>query len=322
MFRLFIFFLFPVSLFSQGTDSIPLSIAHPLLRSFEIAYENDLLTVPINGRTDYYYTGGSFIGFNLPALQKNPVSKVLVKLPNGYDESFGITISNLGFSPTSIKSDSILYGDRPFCGTLFLGLNRVSCNNVKRIRLSSKLDLGVIGPSALGYETQKFIHAHTNNPEPHGWQFQIANDVYVNYSLKLEKGLLAKKNAIELIGYGIANAGTIYTNAGMGLLLRTGRMDDYFTSRRASDRLQAWAYFSGEAKVIGHDATLQGGLFDNKSVYVIPPSDVRRAVFSTSAGIVLAYKKVRVEWFNTFLTPEFRDGKSHGWGHLGLEFFF
>jgi hypothetical protein len=314
MFRWFAFiFLLPSFLSAQDTV--------PLVRSFEIAYENDLLTIPVNGRTDYYYTGGSFIGFNLPALQKNPVSKILVKLPHGHNESFGITVSHLGFTSTSIRSDSILYGDRPFCGTLFLGLNRVSCNSGKNIRLFSELDLGVIGLLAFGYETQKFIHAHTNNPEPHGWQFQIKNDVYVNYSLKVEKGLLMRK-AVEFTGYGFANAGTIYNNAGIGLIFRTGRMNPYFSSPGPADRFQFWFYASGESKLVGRDATLQGGLFNTKSVYVIPSADVTRIVFSTSAGIVLSYNKLRFEWFNTFLTPEFKNGKKHGWGHLGITLFF
>lgn len=309
-------FLQPFFLSAQEADTIPLS------RSFGIAYENDLLKVPVNGRTDYYYTGGSFVGFNLPALRKNPVSKILLKLPGSHDESFGITISNLGFTSTSIKSDSILFGDRPFCGTLFLGLNRVCCNSVKQVRLSSELDLGVIGPLAFGYETQKFIHKNTNNPEPHGWQFQIANDVYVNYSLKLEKGLLAKKNAFELIGYGIVNAGTIYNNAGLGLTLRGGRMDHYFTSPGYSKQLQFYAYASAEGNVIGRDATLQGGLFNSGSKYVISPENIKRTTLKASGGIVFAYRRIRINYFNTFITPEFKGGKKHGWGHLGLTFQF
>jgi lipid A 3-O-deacylase len=312
---LFLCFLFPVALFGQDADTIS------LIRSFNIAYENDLLTVPINGRTDYYYTGGSFIGFNLPVLRKNPVSKILMKLPHGHDESFGITLSNLGFTSTSIRSDSILFGDRPFCATLFLGLNRVSCNSEKKMRLSSEVDLGVIGPLAFGYETQKFIHAHTNNPEPHGWQFQIGNDVYANYLLRFEKGLFTRR-AFEFMGYGFANAGTVYTNTGIGLMFRAGLMDAYFSSRGPSDHFHFWFYASGESKLVGYDATLQGGLFNRTSAYVIAPGEMERAVFSGTAGIVLAYKKLRFEWFNTFLTPEFKNGKKHGWGHLGVTLFF
>ncbi len=310
---LIVFLLFPV--FISAQDSIP------LLRSFAIAYENDLLAVSMQTPTDYYYTGGTFVEFNLPCLIRNPVSKMLLKLPYGRNESFGISISNLGFSPTSIKSDTILIGDRPFAGTLYLGLNRVSCNSEKQMRLTSRLELGVIGPAALGYETQKFIHANTNNPEPHGWQFQIENDVYVNYSLKIEKGMLAKKNAIELIGFGTVNAGTIYTNAGLGLKMRLGRMDHYFTSPGYSNRLQIYCYASAEGKVIAYDATLQGGFFSN-SVYTIASENMKRATLLGTAGFVVAFHRMRVEYSNTFISPEFKAGRKHAWGHLGFTILF
>ncbi|HET6990624.1 MAG TPA: lipid A deacylase LpxR family protein [Bacteroidia bacterium] len=302
------FFLFPLFLSAQEQDTTP------LLKSLKLIYENDLFT-----NTDYYYTGGTFVEFDLPCLRKDPLSKALVKLPHGRNESYGISINNLGFSPRSIKSDSILLGDRPFSATLYLGLNRVSCNTQKKIRLNSELDLGVIGPSALGYQEQKFIHTHTNNPIPHGWEFQIRNDVYINYSVRLEKGLVAVKRFFDFTGYGFANAGTIYNNAGIGLTTRIGRMNNYFQAPGFSKRFQCWIFARGEGKLVAHDATLEGGFFNTRSIYVIPPENIKHSTFSFSAGIVFAYKKIHLEFYDTALTPEFKDCWPHAWGHIGLE---
>lgn len=313
--RLFITFqLIPFFVFAQEDSP-------SLLRSFDISYQNDLLAASLDTTTDYYYTGGTFIEFRLPCLRRNPVSKILLTLPNGNDESFGISYNNLAFTPTSIKSDSILSGDRPFAGTLYLGLSRASCNSLKQLRMISRLDVGLIGPGALAYETQKFIHAHTNNPEPHGWQFQVAHDVYVNYSLRVEKGLLAKQNFVELIGYGVANVGTIYSNARVGLTLRAGKMNPYFLFSGFSHGLQLYCYASAEAKAIGRDATLQGGMF-SESDYVIVQNDIERLVFSANAGIVIAYHSLRIEYFNTWLSREFATGKNHMWGNLGVNYVF
>jgi lipid A 3-O-deacylase len=301
-----IIFLFPFFLSAQE-DSVS------LLKDLKITYENDLFT-----NTDYYYTGGTFIAFDFPFLRKDPLSKILLKLPKGKDESFGISINNLGFSPRSIKSDSILFGDRPYSATLYFGLNRVSCNAEKKIRLSSELDPGVIGPAALGYEEQKFIHENTNNPIPHGWEFQIKNDLYLNYSMKLEKGLITGLKFIDLTGTVFVNGGTIYDNAGSGLQLRIGRMDNYFSAPGFSKRFQCWVFANGEAKLVAYDATLQGGIFNTKSVYIIPPENMERSVFGFTSGIVIAYKKIRLEYFETAITPEFRDCWPHAWGHIGL----
>jgi hypothetical protein len=315
--RLLLFLqLLPLFLYGQNENGTALE------RSFRIAYENDLFNVAIDTPTDYYYTGGTFIEFKLPALRRNPVSKILLTLPQGRDESFGISYNNLAFTPTSIESDSILKNDRPFAGTLYLGLNRISCDSAKKMRLTSRLDLGVIGPAALAYETQKFIHARTNNLEPRGWQFQIVNDAYVNYALRLEKGLAAKNNIVELIGYASANAGTIYTNAGAGLKFRAGKMNPYFSTPVYCGKFQFWLYASAEGKVIGRDATLQGGLFNAESVYFIAPEDVQRVVGTGSAGIVVSYRRVRAEFSNTFLTREFKGGLHHTWGRFAFELVF
>lgn len=313
---LFLLQLFPVFLFSQGKDAISLE------RSFRIAYENDLFNVAIDTPTDYYYTGGTFIEFKLPLLRRNPVSKILLTLPQGHDESFGISYNNLAFTPTSIESDSILKNDRPFAGTLYLGLNRASCDSVKQMRLTSQLDLGIIGPAALGYQSQKFIHAHTNNLEPHGWQYQIENDVYVNYSLRFEKGLLSKEY-VELIGFSAVTAGSVYTNAAAGVGVRAGIMHNYFSAPvYSTSRALLWLYARAEGRVVARDATLQGGLFNSGSVYFITPGNMNRGVCVASLGIAFAYRRMRGEFSNTWITPEFSGGMHHVWGRFGFQYMF
>jgi lipid A 3-O-deacylase len=319
MIRLFIFLLlFPVFLSAQRDhdDSIPVRIDFQLASSLKLAYENDLFT-----HTDEYYTGGTFIEVDLPVFRKNPVTKILVRLPLGIDEAFGISGENLGFTPRSIKADSILFGDRPFAGLLYLGFSRVSCNGKKQLRLTSKLNLGVIGPAAFGYEIQKYIHEHTNNPVPHGWQFQIGNDVMIDYNLKLEKGLLSKK-IIDLTGYALVNAGTVYDHAGIGLKTRIGKMDPYFVHPAVYNNFQFWIFAGAEGRVIARDATLEGGLFNSESIYVIPSSNLKRATFLFSAGAVMTYKKIRLEYYNASVSPEYKNCWQHAWGHIGFEILF
>jgi lipid A 3-O-deacylase len=304
----------------------------PLLGSVSLAYENDVLKAGVGAPTDYYYTGGTFVEFNHPFLKRTPVSKILPRLPWGYDEAFGISYNSLGFTPTNTESDSITYYDRPFAGTIYLGLNRVSCRPQKKLRLTSRFDVGAIGPVALAYETQKFIHKHTNNAEPRGWQFQIENDLYLNYSFRLEKGLIPKsaaeikglitKRAVEVIGFGTLNAGTIYSNASAGVKFRAGKFKDYFLLPGYSGFFQFWVYASGECKIVAYDATMQGGIFNRSSVYTIPGSRVERTVFLMTAGVVFTYHKFRFEYFNTFLTPEFEGGLPHAWGHFGVQYSF
>lgn len=312
---LFIFHLLPIFISAQETDTVP------LVRSFGAAYQNDLLTASFDTTTDYYYTGGTFFELNLRWLERNPVSRILVCLPHGRNESFGIGYAHVAYTPTNIESDSILVGDRPFSGAIYVGLNRVSCDSAKRMRLTSRLDVGAMGPISFAYQTQKFIHAHTNNPEPRGWQYQIENDLYLNYSVRLEKGLITN-NAFELIGYGSTNIGTIYMNATGGMKIRAGRMQGYFETPGYTHRFLLWGYTTGECRLIGRDATLQGGLINRNSAYCLTRDNINRAVFMLTVGAVACYHKFRVEYFNAFLSPEFSAGKTHAWGHLGVQYFF
>ncbi|MBI3511928.1 MAG: lipid A deacylase LpxR family protein [Bacteroidetes bacterium] len=308
---------------SQNSDSS----APALLRSLNIRYDNDVFV-----QTDYYYTQGSFIEMNFPFLKKNPLSKILLKCSNGNDESFGILYGQQGFTPTSIHSDTILRGDRPFAGTLYLGLDRNSANTEKEIRMKSEIDIGVLGPAAYGYESQKFIHQCTNNPEPHGWQYQVKNALMLNYSLIVQKELIRRSQPYdvfkerrgreELIGYGSLHAGTVNDYAGIGILDRIGFMNDYFDSPGRSQRVQCWIFTNAEARVVAYDGTLRGGFLNPGNAYVISADDLTRGVFQLGGGIGFAVKKIHLEFSDQFISPEFRTGRSHGWGHVDLAFVF
>ncbi len=303
-------FIFPLFLSAQDADTMQ------LVRSVTLNYDNDVFT-----QSDCYYTQGIFLNMNLPILRKNPISKILMRLPKGHRESFGISYNNTSYTPTSIKSDSVLVGDRPFAGTIYFGLNRVTCNSDKKIRLFTELDLGWIGPAAMGYQIQRDIHKWTNNPTPHGWDNQIRNDVIINYTIKLEKGLLTKK-IIDIVGYGIVNGGLMFNDAGLGMTTKIGIKNPYFDLPGFSKKFQCWIFGNAEDRIIARNGTLQGGFLDTKSVYIIIPEYMKRSVYSISAGIVFAYEKVHVNLSETFISPEFRNASSHQWGRIGVEVMF
>ena len=70
--------------------------------------------------------------------------------------------------------------------------------------------------------------------------------------------------------------------------------------------------------VIGYDATLQGGLFNKESPYVIPDSKITRATLQNNFGIVMRIKKLYLEYSQSFLTDEFDSGGNHRWGGIRI----
>ena len=81
---------------------------------FRFHYDNDYFT-----GTDQFYTQGYAFELTSPAFKKNPVNFLFVKLKNSSEKN-GLSLEHVGFTPTTIKSNEILYGDRPFGASIFL----------------------------------------------------------------------------------------------------------------------------------------------------------------------------------------------------------
>jgi len=307
------FWFFPVLLFSQSdtlrTDSY-----------FHFYYDNDFFSA-----TDRYYSQGIGIELSDPLIKKSPISKALVPFKNAINY-YGIRIQQDVFTPRSIRYDSIFVGERPYAGVFVVSHFLISIHPAKKQRLSTSLDIGIIGPNAKGAEEQKAIHSALNNIQPLGWEYQIANDYVINYNAQFEKGFYIKKN-IELIGFIDGRAGTLYDDVGIGGIVRSGWLEPYFknsglTRQKDRKKIQCYAFAKGKIKAVAYNATLQGGVFNRKSIYTIPSANVKRLVAIGYIGIVIAYKRVSLEYSKAYLSPEFTNGLTHGWGHCSITFCF
>lgn len=294
---------------------------------FRFNYDNDFFSA-----TDRYYTQGVYLELILKPFRKSPLAKILINLNSANHVYNGISFRQDCFTPRSIRHDSIYYGERPYAGLFYFSEFKVSLNPIKKQRITSSIDIGIIGPNAKTGETQKTIHRWLNNIQPLGWQYQISSDYVLNYSAKIEKGIITKPY-YELIGTLGARAGTLYDDASAGVLLRTGIMPSYFEhlgllnslkrySSYRKKQFQCYVYGRAELKTVLYNATLEGGLTNRNNVYVLAPNDIKRVVATGTTGIVLAYKRLSVEYTKVYITPEFKGGLSHGWGHCVITYCF
>jgi lipid A 3-O-deacylase len=286
-------------------------------RYFKFNYDNDFFSA-----TDRYYTQGIYLELIMPFIKKSPLSKLLIPINKTALNYYGIKAEQDVFTPRSIRHNSIFYGERPYAGVFFISHFLVSINTEKKQKLSTGIDLGIIGPAAKGEEEQKGIHKALQNIQPLGWQYQIASDYVLNYNLKFEKGLVAKKH-LEFIGYINSRTGTLYDDYGIGAFLRTGWMSSYFknlgvnsySKDNNSKKFQCYFFAKAELKAVAYNATMQGGMFNKNSVYTISSKDIKRAVATAIVGIVISYKRVSIEYTKVYISSEFRYGLAHGWGH-------
>jgi lipid A 3-O-deacylase len=282
---------------------------------FRFHYDNDFFT-----KSDEYYSQGITLDLVHPSIKKFPVSKLLWK-PYTTTPQYGIAFNLFGYTPTSIASDSILYGDRPFNANISLKTFLIQIDPVKKQQISTALSIGIMGPNALGYQIQDNIHRWLKNPLPHGWQYQTKNDIILNYQLTYEKQLLGGGNHFLLNGTAEARAGTLNDKLSGGFNFMAGRFNKRFMPVSYKKR-KAEYYFYGQSRMnfIGYDASMQGGIFNRKNPYIIPNGDITRVSFQADAGVIVNFKKLYLSYTQSFLTKEFRTGKYHRWGGFSVGF--
>jgi lipid A 3-O-deacylase len=301
--------LFSLAVHAQKPDSLKRD------HYFRFNYDNDFFSA-----TDRYYTQGILAELILPGLKKNPFSKTLIKLKQASQNYYGLGFEQDCFTPLSIQHNTIYQGERPFAATLFISNFLVSISQEKKQRLTTSLDVGIMGPCAVCEEEQKGIHKALNNIQPLGWQYQLATDYIINYHIKLEQGIYARRY-FEFITLGEVRAGTLYDDVSLGVLLRAGFMNGYFTNlglTRASTnkKFQLYVYASAKGSAVAYNATLQGGMFENNSVYTLNAKTLQRDLFSASWGVIGAFKRFSLEYTKVYISPEFHNGLDHGWGHV------
>ena len=302
---------FTFKLFSQNSDTLILK--QKLENYIRLNYDNDFFSA-----TDRYYTQGINLTIIHPVIRYSLVSKALVALNKKALNYYGLIVTQDCFTPRSIRYDTINYLERPYAATFFVSHFLTSINSSKKTLLQTQIDLGVIGPCAKCEDEQKAIHKALLNIRPLGWENQVKTDLIVNYRVKFEKGILIKKN-IEFAANSILRTGTLYSDLGLGLFTRIGFFNPYFNDlglqkNAVKNKFKLYGVFKLNAKLVGYNATLQGGLFNTKSALKVSENRINRLVIDGLAGVVIAYKRVSLEYSKTFLTPEFDGGLYHGWG--------
>ena len=279
-----------------------------------IIFDNDIFD-----NTDYYYTNGVRFELVLPFAGQSPVNKILLGIKSSDLGFNGFSIQQNIYTPINPETTEIEYGDRPFAAFLTIGQFRETYQLERKLQIKSALDLGVMGPSSMGETVQSSIHYL----EPTGWEYQVQNSFLINYYINIEKGLYSSP-LLEINAVGQANVGTLYNKLGGGLNFRLGSFMPVYRGPATSvnyigtKQWQYWFFMSGTTDFVAYDATLQGGLFNNKSPYVIADNELNRMIFKASAGLAVYYYRFGVELENFYFTPEFEGARHFMYGRIKL----
>jgi hypothetical protein len=237
---------------------------------------------------------------------------------------YGLALENNGYTPDHIDYAQIQYGDRPYAGALLLKTFLTAIDAHRHERVSTTLSTGLIGPWAGDEDMQKDIHHWIHYIQPLGWGNQIKNDIALGYQVNYEKEFLSWEDHFSFSSYASARVGTLSTKAAAGATAMIGDFYSPFSSDKKGSvkKFQFYVYDLPAVSVIGYDATLQGGLFDRSSVYTIPEKDINRITFVNRWGIVIIFRRLYLEYYQSGPTQEFSTSVYHKSGGLQIGFGF
>ncbi len=288
-----------------------------------LEFDNDLFS-----NTDRYYTNGVVLGYSAPSLTSWKLNRLMIGLRRNSVIKSAISLHHGMYTPFTTKLPPTLNDDRPYASTLFLRYSQVSEDALSGIRVLTALEAGVIGDAALGRYLQKSVHAGIpSNDEPLGWDTQIRNDVVLNYHLGFHKQVVSTRSA-EVYATSEAVAGTLHTRGAIGITAIAGRIAPGLTplpggANKTVTGKSSWHYGAEggfEMRFIGYDATLQGGFFSKENIYALKPEEIERLVAALHFGLFAGYGKFGLSISQYYLSPEFKAGKQHFWGQIGLKY--
>ncbi len=284
------------------------------------SYENDMIG---NGKDEYYTNGVRASLLDLNAKPPEFIYNIADLIPLiDLNDQTAITYSigqNI-YTPSDITIAANQPNDRPWAAFLYgsAGLTTVTDNHIDEVEMT----LGMVGPAALGEQTQKFIHAHiSDSPTPEGWSHQLKNEPGLILSAQRRWPQMWETDigSLKLAAgpYAGATVGNVYTygNGGFTIQLFPQGSEWQGTPVRVRPAMPGsgffalpkdkfdWSIFAGvEGRAMAHNIFLDGNTFaESDSV------DKKFIVGDANAGIATTYGPVRVSYSLVWRSKEFDD---------------
>ena len=285
-----------------------------------LSIENDVL----GGGTDKYYTSGARLTwFNADLVVPDAMEKMDDFIPTvDFNSTTGVfyTMGQNIYTPEDLQQRNLQQNDRPYAAFLYgsAGLLTLDDNHIDEFELT----LGVVGPEALGEQTQQLVHRHlTESQLPKGWSNQLDFEpgVIVSVGRRWPQAFRADFGDYRFRAEPNVNVsvGNIYTYAGTGLAMTFGPYQGVLQDTpprvrpampgsgyfETPDQGWSWYAFAGvDGRAVARNIFLDGNTFrDSHSV------DKKHFVGDASAGIALTLGRYRMSYAINTRTKEFDD---------------
>ena len=317
-------------------DRIPRELFARKDRSFlTLTVENDLF----GGGTDEHYTSGVRLTYFDSSDEASNIVKKLGHMipffePNETTNTYYSFGQNL-YTPSVVTTVTPDPADRPYAAFLYgsIGSSTITENHMDDVELT----LGVVGPWALGEQTQKFIHKQVDSDDPRGWDSQLENEpgIVLSYQRTWPEAYVADLDPVyfRVAPHAGAAVGNIYTYAAVGMTFQLVPRhaiwqappqrvrpaipgSGYFAVPK--DRF-AWSLFAGfEGR-----GMLRNIFLDGNTLRDSPSVDRKYGVVDANVGLSLTYGSVQTAYTLNWRSREFEgQDKNSLFGSVSLGYRF
>lgn len=290
---------------------------------YTLLVENDVFT-----GTDHHYTNGLRLSYLSHEDDVAPYIRrfaaAMPFMPDGASLRTGYAISHNIYTPDDTQAVALVPDERPYAGYLYAGMAVVaeSDNSFGGILDTWELDLGLVGPWALGEEVQNNFHSLIGSPEARGWANQLDNEPTVVLTYERKWRHIWRKpikfldyDFIPHVGGSLGNVAT-YLDVGATLRMGQGLERDYGPPRIRPSLPGSgffipydsfgWYFYAGvDGRAMAHNIFLDGNTFSNSHSV-----DSKTWVGDIQMGLVLSFDSVRIAYTHIYRTPEYRGQKS------------
>lgn len=228
----------------------------------------------INPNHDRYYTDG--VGFtysHILPITKDANSTLVKKI---FEIEGGQKIYNSYTADAyTIQKDPFVFQpfrqDRPFTAYAYAGAS-LDWLYADEESLKATVDLGTIGPLALGKQIQQGTHNLLGLYPARGWKYQLNNAPGINLRLDY-KALLYRNSAnwFDIAFNPTGWLGNTFTGASAGMQIRIGGMGKFYqsaitnslisNSANGGDTHEFYFFTVPQINYVAYDATIEGGLW-------------------------------------------------------------
>ncbi|MBC7741914.1 MAG: lipid A deacylase LpxR family protein [Bdellovibrionaceae bacterium] len=238
-------------------------------------------------------------------------------------KNFGISFGQQLYTPNDIREPALITNDRPYAAWLYLGLT-AHFKDVYRSHVF-ELDLGIIGPEALGEPVQNGYHKIIAKYRAEGWKNQIGTEPTIQLFYQQRQKLFEMYSSeynkyFDVIPYYGAGLGNVAIDAHVGGMMRAGiHLPDDFGPKKASStegdtfieskqvaRSSLYAFIGGRGIGVAKNIFLDGNTF--KSSHRVHKNSF---VIETEFGFAGEWNDWNAAWRFVTRSPEFQERKDY-----------